>query len=312
MSYHTFFIFASGLKNPITVPKGTLAACQDHVERVERLLGFEREKYLDNPVHWKSKAPKDGVSDTLLCEVARAHNRWVRWLYHMLGTWSEASKKGEPIRDGWWPNQFHREHEDAFRLEIGNYGKPIETEELTREGAQTFWHGLVDIPVPVERWTGDYYRERMEHLYEVMRGKENEGVTFDEKPLTPRQAAVVVRIFATYLDGGDLRLDVPNGYDYLASSSDGGYDWCEKCGPAHPDDSRACRKKGCPIYAEDEEIRWVLKDKAAGVYLGKTPDKWPSKLDRHVLRFDDRDDAEKRIATYPSRALVVVPVRRRD
>jgi hypothetical protein len=311
MSFRVFFLFSSGLNAPITVPKGTLAACQDHVSRVERLLGFKQTKYLDNPVHWESTAPKDGVSDALLCAVADAHNRWVRWLYHALGKWSEASKKGEPLSDGWWPNQFQREHEDAFRLMAGNYGKPAETEELTPEGAQTFWHGLVDIDVPPQRWTSDYYRERMEHLYEVMRGKEHEGVNFDEKPLTPKQAASVIRLFETYLDSHDLRLDVPNGYDYLASSSDGGYEWCEKCGPAHPDDADACRKKGCPIYNENKEIRWVLKDKAAGVYLGNAPDQWPTKLNRRVLRFNDRKDAEKRIANYPNRALAVVPLRRR-
>ena len=104
--------------------------------------------------------------------------------------------------------------------------------------------------MPPERWTDDYFRDRMEHLYEVMRGRESEGVTFDAKPLTEKQAASIIRIFDQFLDPCDLRLDVPNGRDYLASSSDGGYDWCEKCGPMVWDDVGDCRKRGCPLLKE--------------------------------------------------------------
>jgi hypothetical protein len=42
---------------------------------------------------------------------------------------------------------------------------------------------------------------------------------------SPKQAAAVVTLFAEYLDDYDMRLDVPNGHDYLASSYNGGYDW---------------------------------------------------------------------------------------
>ena len=93
----------------------------------------------------------------------------------------------------------------------------------------------------------------MEHLYEVMRGRKSEGVTFGEKALTTKQAAAVINIFSPYLDHDDRRLDVPNGYDYLASSYDGGYDWCEKCGAMRPEDADACRKRKCPIRAERGE-----------------------------------------------------------
>ena len=41
MSYHVFFALSTGLKNPILVPQGTLKVCQDHVARVERVLGCE-------------------------------------------------------------------------------------------------------------------------------------------------------------------------------------------------------------------------------------------------------------------------------
>ena len=60
-------------------------------------------------------------------------------------------------------------------------------------------------------------------------------------------------IFSTFLDKDDRRLDVPKGYDYLASSYDGGYTWCEKCGAVLPEDADACRKRKCPIRAERGE-----------------------------------------------------------
>lgn len=87
-------------------------------------------------------------------------------------------------------------------------------------------------------------------LYEVMRGRKSEGVTFDEKALTPKQTAKVIILFSEFLDHHDIRLDVPNGRDQLASSTDGGYDWCEKCGAMDPDDVPDCRKRGCPLRKE--------------------------------------------------------------
>lgn len=73
-----------------------------------------------------------------------------------------------------------------------------------------------------------------------------DGMSFDEKSLTPKQAAAVIRLFEQYLDPGDLRLDVPKGEDHLASSHDGGYIYCDKCGPVTWEHMEACRKKKCP------------------------------------------------------------------
>ena len=87
--------------------------------------------------------------------------------------------------------------------------------------------------------------ERMEHVYEVLRGHESEGVTFDAKALTPKQAAAVIRMLEPYLDAHDMRLEVPRGYDYLASSDDGGYDWCITHGAVHPADGTCCRNPKC-------------------------------------------------------------------
>jgi hypothetical protein len=124
------------------------------------------------------------------------------------------------------------------------------SEKLTPEDAAEFWHGLETLEVPRTQWTREYYTARMESLYEVMRGRESDGVSFDEKPLSPRQAAQVINIFSPFLDDHDCRLDVPKDRDYLASSYDGGYDWCEKCGAVTPEDGDRCCKRKCPIRAE--------------------------------------------------------------
>lgn len=350
MSYKVFFSFSVGLGRPMTVPKHTLVACQDHVARVVLALGLKVKKYKDNPAHWRIGSPltreaiyeashllsalgnivgfdgkaahdalqkvaKSFIDDKAYCEIAEAHNRWVRWLYSQFEVWSEAAEKGEPLRDGWHERTFARKHDDGWMFISGNYGKPVETEVLTPEDAQTFWHGLREIDVPVERWSRDYYVDRMNHVFRVLQGDEDEGVTAEAKPMTAKQAAAAIHVFAKYIDDHDTRLEVPNGHDYLAASDDGGYDWCVKCGPAHPDDVPHCRKKACPARAErDAEEpeygrRWVLKDKAAGVYLGKTPGEWPAKLGKRVLHLKGREAAERVQKLYPKRDLAIVPVR---
>lgn len=215
MSCHVFFAFSTGLKSPLTVPAGTLAACQAHVAHVEEKLGFEATKYGDNPAHWKSTTPRAGVTDEVLCETARTHNEWVHWLYQRFGAWSATPPTGD-------------------------------TESLTPEDAQTFWHGLQEIDVPAARWTADYYRNRMEHVYEVLRGRGSEGVILDARALTEQQAGAVMRILETYLDAHDLRLEVIRGRDCLTDD----YAWCEKCGAVDREEAADCRKRGCPVRAE--------------------------------------------------------------
>lgn len=214
-------MFAAGLAKPIKVPKGTKEQIASHFTEVESKLDMQTPGG-GGKWHWYNL--RDAVSradSELLCEVAADHNWFVRWLYDRLGEWSK-----KPVKGG---------------------------ETLTPNFMKRYWDGLTEIDVPAEKWTADYYRARMEHLYEVMRGRESEGVTFDEKPLTQRQAAQVINIFSTYLDVGDLRLDVPRGCDYLASSYDGGYEWCEKCGAVLPEDADCCRKRNCPLRAERGE-----------------------------------------------------------
>lgn len=224
MSYETFFMFTQGLSKPIRVPVGTLQRALAHVDEVTKTLGFKVEKYKDNRAHWRVKEPGKRVTDAEYCRTVDEHNRWVRCFYADLAGWSNTILNGAT------------------------------SELLTVEGAASFWHGLQLLDVPPARWTKRYYRDRMEHLYEVMRGRPDQGVTMDAKPLSAKQAAAVINLFAAYLDDHDLRLDCPNGHDMLKSSYDGGYTWCEKCGPVDENDvleqADRCRKRGCPIKAE--------------------------------------------------------------
>lgn len=244
MSYHVFFAFSQGLAKTLHVPAGTKASILAHVEEVEQTLGLKRSKYLDNPVHWDHfdkdyRAGFPNVDDEILCQTVERHNAWVREYYDLFAHWSK-----HPFRKG-------RGHQAKY---TEDRGWPVGhlSEKITPKDAQEFWHGFEMLEVNPDRWTREYCRNRMEHLYDVMRGRDSEGVSFDQNPLTPKQAGAVIRLFETYLDNHDLRLEVPNDRDFLASSYDGGYSWCEKCGAVAEGDEGICRKRKCPLREELE------------------------------------------------------------
>jgi hypothetical protein len=229
MSFHVFFAFSTGLVKPLHAPLGTKVSIAAHVEEVETALGLKRISNgigEDYPIYWDYNTRPGGASarkidDEVMCRVVSAYNKWVRQLYDDFEEW--ASKP---------PDKF---------------------EVITEKDAAGFWFALVELKVPPERWSREYYVERMEHLYTVMRGHEDEGVNFDAKALTPKQAAAVIRIFDRYLDDYDARLDVPHGHDHLASSYDGGYDWCGTCcRPMIWEDAMACRRRKCELRERDE------------------------------------------------------------
>lgn len=230
MTYHVFFSFSQGFAKSITAPKGTLASINAHVREVEETLGIERTQYNDNPVRWDHWNPDfragfPDVEDKILCETVQKHNDWVRRLYKLIGTWAQ-----DPVKDG---------------------------ETITPEDAAEFWPGLTLIDIRPDRWTDDYYRNRMEHLYEVMRGRPDEGVSFRATPLTPEQAGDVIHLFEKYLDPGDMRLEVPKDCDHLADNEE--YDWCERCGAVPHETADGCRKRGCPVQAnwcEEDRPEW--------------------------------------------------------
>lgn len=223
MSYNVLFSMSTGLKEPLRVPKGTFVNIMEHVRHVESVLGLETEQYGNNPPHWKSTRPTTDINDEVFCEEAEEHNKWVRHLYDMFSEWSE-----KPVVGG---------------------------EILTTKKQQKFWYALNIIDVPPERWTCDYYRSRMEAIYETMRGREGEETSFDEKPLTIKQASAVIRLFESFLDPGDSRLEVPKGYDSLYDADE--YWWCDTCGAIANDDIENklgdCRKKGCSLKQDFNE-----------------------------------------------------------
>lgn len=232
MSVSVFFSFSTGLRETIKVPNGTIASIRQHVNDVESALLLKSERYKDNPAHWTSDSKRfEDIDDDALCQTVMAHNNWVRRLYGDIADWSQS-----PVQYG---------------------------EDLTPEIAATFWHALEILDVPVHRWTGEYYRNRMEHLYQVMRGHTDEGVTFDARKLTPQQAGAVVGLFETFLDPQDLRLEVPKGCDYLASSYYGEYDWCQRCGAVLPEYAENCRKRSCPVQAnwcDEDRPLWFREE----------------------------------------------------
>lgn len=226
MSVRTFFMFTAGLASPVLVPAGTRAALTAHVERVESVLGIVRTKFESNPTHWDRadrSVATSPIKDDLLCDTVEEHNRWVRNTYRQFEKWLAS-----PVVDG---------------------------ELLTPVDAELFWFGLEELEVPVTRWTRAFYVERMNQVYDVLRGLESEeGERLEAPKLTPKQAAAVINVFSGYLDTYDMRLDVPDGHDYLASSYDGGYDWCGTCYKAIArDDPRQwnCKRRKCEVREEE-------------------------------------------------------------
>ncbi len=219
-SIKAYWFFAQGLSRSVFAPVGTMDKIREHVEWVEGTLGIERVKYLENPVRWKS-TKYEGIEDELLCEVASEHNSWQKRLFDDFQKWSE-NEPGEGM------------------------------EEITPQDAEYFFPALEEITVPVERWSRDYYKERMEIFYEAMRGREAEGITLGCRPLSVKQANAVIWLFSHILDEHDIRLEVPKGCDSLYSSDDGGYEWCEKCGAVLWEDAQYCRKRKCPLKEENE------------------------------------------------------------
>lgn len=243
MSFNVHFSFSWCLAKTLTVPAGTKEQSIAHVNEVQRLLNLTLEPpYGGNlkaygelyPSHWdtwKRSAAWETVNDEILCKTVESHNRWVRSMYDDFEKYATT-----PFVATAW----------------------VGTEELTPADAREFWHGLTILEVPVDRWTRDYYRARMEALYEVMRGRPSEGMELDSKPLSQQQTGAVIRLFEQYLDNHDLRLDVVqqpgrgfNGLDFIASSYDGGYDYCDACYKSiAPDCIGQCCRRKCPLKRE--------------------------------------------------------------
>jgi hypothetical protein len=248
MSIETRFKFTQGLLKPIEVKAGTLAMIESHKAMLVEVFGLSGDP---SQWHWtiSSKlrtrcvpsshrmdlvpAREDDaglLTDKHVRAISCAHRRLVDVVWARIAT-DQAAPLGE------------------------------EPETITVEQAAEFWPVLsLSIDVPFWRWTAEHYHDRMEHAYEVMRGRSSEGVHFDEEPLTIRQANAAIRIFSQWMDEHDVRLEVPNGHDMLKRSDTGGYDWCEHCGAIDEYEVRSevsgCeRGKDCPLrelFPDDE------------------------------------------------------------
>lgn len=234
MSFDTKFMFAAGLKTAIRAPNGTLDRWKATVLETERALDLKRETW-QGQERWvsTSNVPAE-VTDEAYCEAAEKHNCFVAWLHDCMGEWQE--KPG----DGY--------------------------ETILPEDVNGFWFDALQvIDVPTERWTDDYYRARMDALYDTLRGRPAEGMHFDSDALTVSQAKDVIILLAQWLDRGDIRLDVPKGHDALYASNDGGYDWCPSEGAIHHDETEAhgwsCTEEECDIWMyfeyEPDDEDWI-------------------------------------------------------
>lgn len=246
MSFAVNFSFSWCLSKTLIVPAGTKAKALAHVQKVERTLNLKQvsasegniEAYGPNyPAHWDHFGRDfSQIDGDLLCKTVEDHNAWVRCTYKDFEEWATKPFIATPHRG---------------------------TEELKPQDACEFWHGLTSIELDAKFWNRDYYRARMESLYEVMRGRHSEGASWDDiKPLTQQQAGNVIRLFGQFLDPDDMRLEVVqypgrgfNGQDRLASSYDGGYEWCSGDDPKDKgcykpidyDCIWECRRKNCPL-----------------------------------------------------------------
>lgn len=217
--YHVYFDFSTGLKAPINTHEGDFQSTLNYIARVEQRLGLVRDERGENTPRWV-RSNFDGVSDDVLCDTAREHNEWVRTMYNY---W--ASKPGGP-------------------------------EVITPEMADKIWHALTFIRVEPRRWTASYYRDNMERLFDVMVKGERDGISFDLDPLTVKQAEQVVVLFSEFLDTHDVRLAVPDGYDFL--TIDENCQWCSiKAIHIYTDD-------GCESVAQCREdclfVEWASDD----------------------------------------------------
>lgn len=202
MPFHVFFDFSTGLSGDVTVREGTFETMCKQVDETEKILGIECEEY-NGVLRWKHPLVRnEELTDEEYCSIVDDHNWRVRWFYNHLVECQENAPKNREI--------------------------------ITPEMAETFWFGLTILSVPLNRWTDEYYQARMDAMYDCLRGRESEGMSYGSDALSVSQAKDVIVMFSQWLDKGDIRLDVIKGEDRLCRSDD--YQWCCSCGAVDFDD----------------------------------------------------------------------------
>ena len=124
MSVRVYFTMSTGLKAPVTVPKGTLKSITRHIAETIAALSP-----CDGGPLWGRIDPK--VTDEVLCKAARNHNAYIECLW-----------------DVFFPDTPYT----------------CNTEEITPEDAQGFWFALTPIVVPMNRWTREYAVFRLQGM----------------------------------------------------------------------------------------------------------------------------------------------------
>lgn len=204
MSFSAFFDLSTGFGSTLYFRAGTYDRILNAVNSTERRLKIRRE-YYNGECRWNRWPLVGDVSDEDYCHAVEDHNRMVRGFY-------------------------------ADCCEAATEPTDEQPEPITPEMAKNLFIGLKQLVVPTERWTPEYYQARMEAMYETLRGRPAEGMSFQAEPLTIEQARDVIVLFAQYLDSHDIRLDVCRGNDHLTNSSSEGYFWCSECGAVDYDD----------------------------------------------------------------------------
>lgn len=232
MSVHVRFTMSTGLKSPITVPKGTLKNITSHIAETVAALSP-----CDGGPLWGRIDPK--ITDEVLCNNARRHNDFI-----------------EALWDTFFPAQPHKGA----------------TEQITPEDAQDFWFALRPIEVPMNRWTKEHAVLHLQDVFNTLRGRPQLGVQFDAKPLTIEQASAAIYVVKHLLniDAGDLDPQAPRMWvkgdrktaklewvDEVQTSAcitGHGYEWCEQCGAValNPDARINCPRRKCPLKGEEE------------------------------------------------------------
>lgn len=268
MSYHVFFSFSTSFSETLRVPKGTLERIWGRIKYTEETLGLartptytpegepqkpgwywgEREKDMLSragsetdttlPQWWLADRERDArIAD--MANAVRLHNDEVRWLYRDLCEWEKRKwKRGE------W-------------------------EKITAAQSVEFWGGLTILELPWSLWNREHFTDHMEHLHALLTTGESRGTSLDCKPFNRKQAGALLMLFEDAIDqwGFDARFAIPldanlKPYDCIASSYDGGYDWCSKCGPIHTDDFR----ERCQICPHAKRGKCDLKNEHPGEF----------------------------------------------
>lgn len=199
MSFMVYFDFSTGFERIMFFRKGTYERILFAINKTERRLGIRRE-YYEGACRWNRwPLVAKTVSDKDYCDAVEQHNSMVRWFFEEC-------------------------------LEAGYEATEQRPEGISPDMATNLFIGLQQLTVPTENWTHEYYQARMEAIYSTLRGRSEEGMTFDSEPLSINQARDVIVLFAQYLDLHDIRLEVCKGHDRLTNSYSEGYFWCSKCG----------------------------------------------------------------------------------